>query len=150
MSAGPLGLCSEGEYRRDAHRMMAQVSELFSVCSRTASSTACLTGGGTSFGSRAQKIYGHMAPWSARGCEGESGWAHIWPFRRAAVCCGIQLLVGLGFDVVDCLSDPAHCGWLLSWVRLICWLAKMISLSFVFDTQVPRTIPGQHAGWGIP
>lgn len=48
---------------------MAHVSELFRVCSRTAVSTACLTGGGTSFGSRPQKIYGRMVPWSARWCE---------------------------------------------------------------------------------
>lgn len=48
---------------------MAHVSEFFSVCSRTAASTACLTGGGTSFGSRPQKIYGRMVLWSARSCD---------------------------------------------------------------------------------
>lgn len=133
------------------YRMMAHVSELFSVCSRTAASTACLTGGWTSFGSRAQKIYGRMVPWSARWCEDESGaWAHIWLFRRAAVCCGIQLLVGLGFDVVDGLPDPAHCGGLLCWIRLVCWLAKLVSSVFCLrDTSSQFKHLGQHAGWFV-
>lgn len=52
MVSGALGMGTDVT----AHRIMAHVSEFFKVSSRTAVSTARLTGGGTSFGSRAQKI----------------------------------------------------------------------------------------------
>lgn len=69
-----------------AHRMIAHVSDLLSVCSRTAFSTACLTGGGTSFGSSAHKICGCACrgDWisdAVAGAWGEGArWAHVWLF----------------------------------------------------------------------
>jgi hypothetical protein len=58
MSAGSYGPSSSvkdlGCVR--TYRMMAHVSELSRTCCLTAVSTASFTGGGTSFGERAQKI----------------------------------------------------------------------------------------------